>query len=79
MVIERSALSPWESGQDHVALYLYNGNEYLEALMGAFKARAVGVKAPVTGGVYHQPSTVGSGGSGPILLRSSNRTGGGKR
>ena len=41
--VERSALSPWESGQDHVALYLYNSNEYLEALMGAFKARAVGV------------------------------------
>ena len=41
--IERDRLEPWESGQDHVALYLYNCNEYLEALMGAFKARAVGV------------------------------------
>src|SRR5690606_21334750 len=29
-----------ESGQDHVALYLHNGNEYLEAMIGAFKARA---------------------------------------
>jgi fatty-acyl-CoA synthase len=38
---ERSALANWESGQDHVALYLYNGNEYLEGMLGAFKARAV--------------------------------------
>jgi fatty-acyl-CoA synthase len=38
---ERDALAPWESGQDHVALYLYNGHEYLEAMVGAAKARAV--------------------------------------
>ena len=36
---EREALAPWESGQDHVALYLYNGHEYLESMVGAFKAR----------------------------------------
>ena len=36
---ERAGLSNWESGQDHVALYLYNGNEYLEGMLGAFKAR----------------------------------------
>ena len=35
----RSELQPWESGQDHVGLYLYNGNEYLEGLLGCFKAR----------------------------------------
>jgi acyl-CoA synthetase (AMP-forming)/AMP-acid ligase II len=40
---ERDRLEPWQSGQDHVALYLHNSNEYLEALMGAFRARAVGV------------------------------------
>ncbi|MGH7856757.1 MAG: AMP-binding protein, partial [Candidatus Binatia bacterium] len=40
---ERSALEPWESGQDHVALYLYNCNEYLEALMGSLAARATAV------------------------------------
>lgn len=39
----RSELQPWESGQDHVALYLLNGNEYLEAMVGAFKARCVPV------------------------------------
>jgi 3-oxocholest-4-en-26-oate---CoA ligase len=38
---ERDQLLPWESGQDHVALYLYNGHEYLEAMIGAVKARAV--------------------------------------
>ena len=40
---ERSALENWESGQDHVALYLHNGNEYLEGMLGAFKARCVPV------------------------------------
>ena len=38
---ERDTLENWESGQDHVALYLYNGNEYLEGMLGAFKARCV--------------------------------------
>jgi fatty-acyl-CoA synthase len=40
---ERGALESWESGQDHVALYLHNGNEYLEGMLGAFKARCVPV------------------------------------
>ena len=36
---ERSELEGWESGQDHVALYLQNGNEYLEGMVGCYKAR----------------------------------------
>jgi len=36
---ERGELANHESGQDHVALYLYNGNEYLEGMLGAMKAR----------------------------------------
>ena len=36
---ERADLRNWESGQDHVGLYLYNGNEYLEGMLGAFKSR----------------------------------------
>jgi fatty-acyl-CoA synthase len=36
----RADLQPWESGQDHVALYLHNGNEYLEGMLGAAAARA---------------------------------------
>jgi fatty-acyl-CoA synthase len=36
----RAELENWESGQDHVGIYLYNGIEYLEAMLGAFKARA---------------------------------------
>ena len=36
---EREALADWKSGQDHLGIYLYNGNEYLEAMVGAFKAR----------------------------------------
>ena len=30
---ERPELENWESGQDHVALYLTNGNEYLEGML----------------------------------------------
>ncbi len=37
----RPELQPFESGQDHLALYLYNGHEYLEGMLGAYKARAV--------------------------------------
>jgi len=33
----------WESAHDHVALYLHNGNEYLEAMIGSFKARCAPV------------------------------------
>jgi fatty-acyl-CoA synthase len=36
---ERAGLAGHESGQDHVALYLYNGVEYLEGMLGAMKAR----------------------------------------
>jgi len=35
----RNQLPDWESGQDHLGIYLYNGNEYLEGMLGAFKAR----------------------------------------
>ncbi|RUP38683.1 MAG: acyl-CoA synthetase [Gordonia sp. (in: high G+C Gram-positive bacteria)] len=36
---ERSELQNHESGQDHLALYLLNGNEYIEAMIGAYRAR----------------------------------------
>ncbi len=36
---ERARLEDWQSGQDHLGIYLYNGNEYLETMVGAFKAR----------------------------------------
>ena len=36
---ERSALAGHEVGQDLVGLYAYNGNEFVEALLGAFAAR----------------------------------------
>ena len=37
----RADLADHESGQDHVALYLHNGPEYLEGMLGAYKARLV--------------------------------------
>ena len=36
---ERAGLAGHESGQDHLGIYLYNGNEYLESMLGAFMAR----------------------------------------
>jgi fatty-acyl-CoA synthase len=36
---ERAALANWQSGQDHVGICCQNGNEYLETMLGAFKAR----------------------------------------
>jgi len=37
----RGARAAHESDQDHIAICLHNGNEYLETMLGAFKARAV--------------------------------------
>jgi acyl-CoA synthetase (AMP-forming)/AMP-acid ligase II len=39
MRVERSQLAGHESGQDHVALALYNGNEYIESMLGGYRAR----------------------------------------
>ena len=36
---ERSLLPGHEGGQDHLAIYLHNCTEYLEAMLGSFKAR----------------------------------------
>ena len=36
---ERDGLAGHESGQDHLGIYLRNGNEYLEAMIGSFRAR----------------------------------------
>ena len=36
---ERSDLNGHLSGQDHIGVYLHNGNEYLEVMLGALKAR----------------------------------------
>ncbi|MEQ1786477.1 MAG: acyl-CoA synthetase [Acidimicrobiales bacterium] len=36
---ERDALGGHESGQDHLACYMHNGNEYMESMLGAYKAR----------------------------------------
>jgi acyl-CoA synthetase (AMP-forming)/AMP-acid ligase II len=36
---ERGDLANHESGQDHLGLYLRNGNEYLEAMIGSYRAR----------------------------------------
>jgi fatty-acyl-CoA synthase len=40
---EREHLAGWERGQDTVALFCFNGNEYLEAMLGAYKARCAPV------------------------------------
>ena len=38
-----AACEGWESPHDHVALYLHNGNESLEGMLGAAKARTAAV------------------------------------
>ncbi|MDR7086326.1 acyl-CoA synthetase (AMP-forming)/AMP-acid ligase II [Aeromicrobium panaciterrae] len=40
---ERADLANHESGQDHVALYLHNGTEYLEGMLGCFKSRCASI------------------------------------
>ena len=39
----RTTSQRWESPHDHVALFLTNGNEYLEGMLGAWKARAASI------------------------------------
>ncbi len=53
---ERADLARWESGQDAVALVLHNGPEYLEAMLGAYRARAV----PFNVNQHYRPAEVGS-------------------
>src|SRR4029077_10921484 len=36
---ERDALAGHESGQDHLGIYLRNGNEYLESMVAGYRAR----------------------------------------
>ena len=36
---DRSSLKNWQSGQDHVALYLHNCPEYIEGMVGSYAAR----------------------------------------
>jgi acyl-CoA synthetase (AMP-forming)/AMP-acid ligase II len=36
---ERDRLQGHQSGQDHIGLYLRNGNQYLESMIGAYRAR----------------------------------------
>ena len=54
--IERSELERWESGQDTVALILHNSTEYLEAMLGAYRARAV----PFNVNQHYRPAEVRS-------------------
>jgi fatty-acyl-CoA synthase len=53
---ERGGLARWESGQDAVALVLHNGVEYVEAMLGAYRARAV----PFNVNQHYRPAEVGA-------------------
>jgi len=39
---ERNELDSWQSGQDHIAIYMRNRPEYIETMLAAMKARATG-------------------------------------
>ncbi len=51
---ERAELERWESGQDAVALVLHNGVEYIEAMLGCYRARAV----PFNVNQHYRPTEV---------------------
>lgn len=53
---ERSELHRWENGQDPVALVLHNCPEYIEAMLGAFRARAT----PFNVNQHYRPAEVGA-------------------
>jgi 3-oxocholest-4-en-26-oate---CoA ligase len=53
---ERSELERWECGQATVALLLYNCPEYIEAMFGCFRARAV----PFNVNQHYRPEEVAS-------------------
>ena len=53
---ERAALERWECGQATVALLLYNCPEYIEAMLGCFRARAV----PFNVNQHYRPEEVRS-------------------
>lgn len=52
---ERADLEPWESGQSMVGLVLHNSPEYLEAMLGAMRARAV----PFNVNHHYRPGELG--------------------
>jgi fatty-acyl-CoA synthase len=51
---ERAELERWECGQDPVALVMHNGTEYIEAMYGAYRARAV----PFNVNQHYRPAEV---------------------
>jgi 3-oxocholest-4-en-26-oate---CoA ligase len=51
---ERAGLERWECGQDRVALLLYNCPEYIEAMLGCYRARAV----PFNVNQHYKPAEV---------------------
>ncbi len=53
---ECAGLERWENGQDPVALVLHNGTEYIEAMVGAYRARAV----PFNVNQHYRPAEVGA-------------------
>jgi fatty-acyl-CoA synthase len=53
---ERSGLARWECGQSPVALMLQNGPEYIESMIGCFRARA----APFNVNQHYSPAEVRS-------------------
>ncbi len=52
---ERSDLERWECGQDTVAMVLFNCPEYIETMLGAFRARAV----PFNVNQHYRPAEMG--------------------
>jgi fatty-acyl-CoA synthase len=69
--VERRDLAPWESGQDHLAIYCYNGNEYLEAMLGAFKSRVAPVNVNYRYGADELTAVLADGQARGIVYHSA--------
>lgn len=68
---ERTALASHESGQDHVALCLYNGPEYLESMLGCFAARAVPVNVNYKYTAAELVPLLGGAGAAALIYHAS--------
>ena len=69
--VERQHLQPWESGQDHVAIYCHNGPEYLETMLGAFKARVAPFNVNYRYGPDELRLTLGEGRARALVFHSA--------
>ncbi len=65
---DRSQLAGWERGQDTVALLLRNGDVYLEAMLGSFKARCAPVNVNFRYTAEELAYVIGDSGAAAVVV-----------